>query len=131
MNEAVKTILILDDEPSIRDSFAAYFEDRLWQPIQVESAEHALEILEKTPISGVIVDIRLRGMDGNAFIRKAYTKHPNTAFVVCTGSPEYDVPMDLLKLPRVSNQVFRKPVFDMSKLERNLIRLIKIINEKR
>lgn len=131
MNDLTKTVLIVDDEVFIRQSFADYFEDHLWRPLAAESGEQALDILEKESPHGAIVDIRLGGMDGNAFIREAIRKKPKTAFVICTGSPEYDVPVDLLELPCVSSQVFRKPVTDMKKLEKEMLRLIGNIEKKR
>lgn len=125
----MKTILILDDEPFVRKSFADYFEDHLWRPLQANSAKQALELLEKESPYGAVVDIRLKGMDGNAFIRKVHREKPKMAFVICTGSPEYDIPADLLKLPCVSNHVFRKPVTDMAELEKDLLRIMEIMNK--
>ncbi len=124
MTESMKTILIVDDETFIRQSFADYFEDHLWRPLQAESGERALEILEKESPGGAIVDIRMGGMDGNAFIREAHEKNPTMVFVICTGSPEYDVPVDLRKRARVSSHLFRKPVADMGELEKEIRRLI-------
>ncbi len=131
MNEPIKTVLIVDDETFIRQSFSDYFEDHLWQTLQAESGEQAMEILEKESPEGAVVDIRLGGMDGDDFIRKAYKKKPKMAFVICTGSPEYDVPADLLKLPCVSNHLFRKPVTDMTELEMELLLLIAGINKEK
>jgi DNA-binding NtrC family response regulator len=124
MAETNRTILIVDDEASVRQSFYDYFEDRLWRPLQAESGERALEILEQESPCCVIVDIRMGGMDGNTFIREAVLKKPETAFVICTGSPEYDIPADLLKLPGVSNHIFKKPVTQMKKLEDAFLRPI-------
>jgi len=126
----VKTILILDDEQAVRNSFADYFEDNLWQPLEVESAEEALDMLETESIDAAIVDVRLPGMDGNDFIRNAYRSCPKTVFVICSGSPEYLVPPDLLKLPRVSNHLFKKPVTRMADLEKEVLRTIEDINRK-
>ena len=92
-------------------------------PCRRESGEKALEIMEKESPDGAIVDIRMRGMDGNAFIRKAVLKRPETAFVICTGSPEYDIPADLLRLTGVSGHIFKKPVTDPAGLEEELLRL--------
>ena len=131
MNESIKTVLIVDDEAFIRQSFFDYFEDRLWRPLQAESGEKALEIMEKESPHGAIVDIRMRGMDGNAFIRKALLKRPETAFIICTGSPEYDIPADLLNLTGVSGHIFKKPVTDLAGLEEELLRLITEIVAKR
>ena len=129
MNESKKTVLLVDDEIFIRQSFADYFEDQLWQVLQAESGEQALEILEKESPDGAIVDIRMQGMDGDDFIRAAYIKKPNMAFVVCTGSPEYDVPADLLKQSGVSNHLFKKPVTDMAAIEKELFQLITTLNQ--
>ncbi len=131
MSESAKTVLIVDDEAFIRQSLADYFEDNLWKTLQAESGEQALELLERGSPAGAIVDIRLPGMDGNCFIREAAKKKTYMAFLVCTGSPEYDVPVDLQKLPCVSNRLFRKPVTDMTELEKELICLIESLNEKK
>lgn len=124
MNEQMKTILIIDDEEIVRESFAYHFEDRLWRCIMAESGEEALDILEEASPHCAIVDIRMGGMDGNAFIREAHLKRPQMVCVICTGSPEYVIPDDVRKLPTVSNLVFNKPVTKMAELEGELLRLM-------
>ena len=130
MDEPVRKVLFVDDEINIRQSFADYFEDNLWETLQAENGEQALEILKTESPHGAVVDIRMGGMDGNTFIRNAYDKNPNLNFIICTGSPEYDVPQDLKDLPRISNTLFRKPVADMAELEQTLSRLIKANQKK-
>lgn len=120
----MKTILILDDEQVVRHSFVDYFEDNLWRVFQAESAEDALVLLETMPSNAAIVDMRLPGMDGNAFIRQAHHRYPEMVFVICTGSPEYRVPDDLLLLSRVSSRLYRKPVKDIGEIEREVIKLM-------
>ncbi len=126
----MKTILILDDEQIVRDSFSDYFEDRLWRPIQAKSAEQALELLESESPAAVVVDVRLSGIDGDAFIRAARVKKPEMAFVICTGSPTYNVPDDFLELTQVSNCLFRKPVIVMADMEEDILRVIERIKER-
>ncbi len=98
----MKSILILDDEQAVRQSFVDYFEDKLWLPVQAESGELALELLKEQSVAAAIVDMRLPGMDGNSFIREACRRGHSMAFVICTGSPEYHVPDDMLARPCVS-----------------------------
>ena len=43
----MNTILILDDEQAVRQSLVDYFEDILWNTVQAESAEEALELLKQ------------------------------------------------------------------------------------
>jgi len=128
LNTNIKTVLIVDDEKYIRQSFVDFFEDRLWRPLAAKSGEQALEILDNVAPHGAIVDIRLAGMDGDTFIREAYRKRPETAFVICTGSPEYDVPADLLELSCVSEQIFRKSVTDLYSLEQHILELINTLH---
>ena len=119
-----RTILIIDDEECIRRSFFDWFEDREWTSFESESAERSLEILETESPDCTIVDIRMGGMNGNDFIREAIRKRPNMVFVICTGSPEYSIPDDLLALPCVSEKVFRKPVTSFVELEETMLSLI-------
>ncbi len=129
MNKQLKNVLILDDDEAVRESLADFFEDRGWQVMSAETAEIAIDMLRQGSPNGAVVDIRLPGMDGNEFIREVYRRNTSMACVLCTGSPEYDLPADLLKLSCVSNHVFRKPVTDMAELEKELLRFMAIINE--
>ncbi|MFH2057377.1 MAG: response regulator [Pseudomonadota bacterium] len=118
------TILILDDETAVRESFSDYFEDRLWKIIQAESAEKALKLLEKNVVDAAIVDVRLPGIDGNEFIKKARLLKQKIAFVVCSGSPEYTIPLDLLDLSCVSNRLFKKPVNNFAQMEEDVLKVM-------
>ena len=120
----MKTILILDDDPSVRESFSGFFEDRLWHTVSTASAEEALELLKKEQPLAAIVDDCLPGMDGASFIRTAMKQKLLKAFVICTGSPGYDVPHDLLKLPGVSSYLHSKPVFDLDALEKEILHVL-------
>jgi DNA-binding NtrC family response regulator len=124
LSKALKTVLIVDDEAFVRQSFVDFFEDRLWRSLQVESAELALKLLDEESPQGAVVDIRLKGMDGETFIRKAFQKQPQMTFLICTGSPEYRLPDDLSKLPNICSRLFRKPVSNMAEIESNLLGLI-------
>ncbi len=115
-----KTILIVDDEEYIRQSFSDFFEDREWQVLTADNGEAALELLKTETCAIAIVDIRMGGMDGESFIRKASKKNPGMMFVVCTGSPEYGISEDLILLPCVIDKVFGKPVIDMNELEKTI-----------
>lgn len=125
MSDTDRKVLMVDDEPFIRQSFVDYFEDNMWQTLEAESGEQALEILKNETVPCAIVDIRMRGMDGNAFIRAANAIAPRMSFVICTGSPEYLIPEDILSMPNVSKQLFRKPVADLAELEAELLRIAK------
>lgn len=123
MGNSNKTILILDDEPFVRDSFVDYFEDCLWTVFYSGQEDEALEIIKNNKVDCAIVDIRMAGIGGDQFIREANKVRANIGFVVCTGSPEYEIPDDLASLPNVSKIIFSKPVTDLDKLEKELLKV--------
>ncbi|MCK5861194.1 MAG: response regulator [Candidatus Hydrogenedentes bacterium] len=126
MTEKIQSILILDDEVTIRDSFADYFEDHGWHVLRAASGEEALEVLAVEVTDCVLVDIRLPGMSGDSFIREVHEKYsvPPISLVV-TGSSEYCLPRDVAALPRVIEKVFSKPVMNLEELETMLHQKIK------
>lgn len=84
----------------------------------------ALELLQAQPCCAAIVDIRLGGMDGESFIREAIARYSQTVFVICTGSPEYELSPDVLAEDCVSSEVFSKPVSDIRVIEQVIGRLL-------
>ncbi|OUR63596.1 hypothetical protein A9Q79_09640 [Methylophaga sp. 42_25_T18] len=122
----MKTLLVLDDEYAVRQSFVDYFEDQLWHVVQAETAEQALTMLETVQPAAALVDIRLPGIDGNTFIRKMIGQKVNMAFIICSGSPSYRVPDDLQQHKNVSDTFFRKPVANFDALEQDVLQAIEM-----
>ena len=116
----MNTLLILDDERILREAFAAYLEDRSWHTILAASGEEALQILKTETPAAVLVDVRLADMSGSEFIRQARRLQPDLAFVIYTGSYEYEIPPDIREFPQVCNRVFRKPISDVNDLEQEI-----------
>ncbi len=58
------TILIIDDEPSIRDTLSGILTDEGFHALTAASAEEGLVLLEKEDIQLVLLDIWMPGMDG-------------------------------------------------------------------
>jgi len=123
MKETKHDILILDDYDGVRVSMVDYFEDRGWSPLAASNAEEALELMKTHQPAAALVDIRLGTMTGDVFIRKAHGQSPYTVFVICTGSPDFELPPDLIALPQVFNNIFVKPI-KLSVLEEEIQKLI-------
>lgn len=130
MSRASPTILILDDDDAVRESLQCYFEDLGWNVCGAQTAEKALEVVKHDPPGGVVVDIRLPGMNGDSFIIELEKIHPHVACVICTGSPEYQPPESTLSRPQVCNQIFAKPVTDLRKLAETMEQHISNCREK-
>ena len=57
-------VLIVDDEPGIRDSLQGVLEDEGYKVSAAETAEAGLDLLDRRPFDVVLLDIWLPGMDG-------------------------------------------------------------------
>jgi CheY-like chemotaxis protein len=130
MTALVPTVLILDDDDAVRESLLYYFEDLGWDVHGAGTAEEALVVAQQTNPAGVVVDIRLPGMDGCSFILELEKTHPHVACVICTGSPEYQPPDYVLTRPQVFDKIFSKPVSDLGELAESMRQHIMNCNEK-
>ena len=120
MTARPRHFLILDDEESIRQSIAAYMEDEGYIVYQANSGEQALDIIRSHRIDEAVVDIRLPGMDGNAFMIEARKILPDIKFVVHTGSADYTPPDAVKSLGITAKKVMIKPAGDLKILKNAL-----------
>ena len=85
-----KRVLLVDDDPMIRDSMRLFFEaEEGCQYTSVESAERALEELAGATYDLIISDYKLPGMDGLEFLGSVRESHPTAAkiFITAYGGP--------------------------------------------
>ncbi len=71
MTETMKhSVLIVDDEPGIRESLTDVLEDEGYRVESAESGEACLETLQTSKFDAVLLDIWLPGMDGIQVLEK-------------------------------------------------------------
>ncbi len=116
MNPAKPHVLVVDDEKVVRDNLKAYLEDEGFTVIAAENGEEALELVDREQFDVAIVDMRLPGIDGNAFILRAHQLCPSLNFLIHTGSSSYSIPQNLFRIGISETAVFRKPVLDMNRM---------------
>jgi two-component system nitrogen regulation response regulator NtrX len=78
-------ILIVDDEPGIRQSLKGVFEDEGFTTEAVASGEECLKKIETDSYDLVLLDIWLPGADGIETLRKLREKSPNTHVIMISG----------------------------------------------
>ena len=120
-----RIVLVVDDEGPIRSSLADFLEDDGFATLQAESAEKGLSLLESNPnLDAAVVDIRLPGEDGNAFILKAHAMRPHMKFIIYTGSTDYALPMAVKEVGVETAHVFHKPLQDITTLTTAIRRVL-------
>ena len=110
-------VLVLDDEPNIRESLAEYLMDCGFATFTAESAEDALALSELGDVEVAVVDIRLGGMDGLEFIKRLHRLHPEVRCLIHTGSTDFQLDRELRAIGLTEREVLFKPVLDMGIFE--------------
>jgi two-component system nitrogen regulation response regulator NtrX len=78
-------ILIVDDEPGIRQSLKGVFEDEGFPTETVSSGEECLKKIEQDAYDLVLLDIWLPGIDGLETLRRLREKSPRTHVIMISG----------------------------------------------
>jgi DNA-binding NtrC family response regulator len=78
-------LLIVDDEPDIRNSLKRRFILNGYGVDTADGGESALAMLEQSPYQIVISDIKMPGMDGIELLRRIRSEYPMTRVIMMTG----------------------------------------------
>jgi DNA-binding response OmpR family regulator len=68
-NEPVSTVLVVDDEPSVRDVVVRYLRREGYHTLEAGDGDAARDLLEHETPSLVVLDLMLPGMDGLSLCR--------------------------------------------------------------
>src|ERR1043166_110048 len=91
------SILIVDDEPSVRDSLRRWFQDDGFDVGTAEGANDALTRLADRRWDLALVDIRMRGTDGIELQRRMSEIDPDLIAIMMTGYASVDPAVAALK----------------------------------
>ena len=81
---AVMNILIVDDEPTIREACAEVAQQTGMKATAVATAEEAMEVLENTAIDILLTDLMLPQTSGLELLRRVHDTHPTVPVIVLT-----------------------------------------------
>ena len=116
-------ILIVDDEPLVRETMKKVLVDKGYDVLAAEDAHAALQLVRNTPVNAALLDIRLPGMNGVELFEKIKLLRPDVQVIMMTA---YEV-------EELVNRAFKRGVFaclhkpfDMTKLHQ----LLEQIREK-
>ncbi len=85
LREAVSmNILIVDDEPSIRETCAEVARQAGMKAFAVASAEEALEVLENSAVDIVLTDLMLQRTSGLDLLKRVHDTNPTLPVIVLT-----------------------------------------------
>ena len=88
-NERRPRVLYADDEPDVREVFAAVFEDD-FDVTCVATGQEALDALASREFDVLVSDMRMRPMKGSELLAKAYEAHRDAQRILLTGFSDHD-----------------------------------------
>lgn len=80
------TILIVDDEPDVREVLEEYFTAQGYNALTVESASAARKLASQHPIDLALIDIHMPGEDGLSLARHLREQYRSMAIVMLTSA---------------------------------------------
>lgn len=92
------TILIVDDEPHITDSFSALLGDEGYKTLSAATVDNALSVCRNNPINLVLLDLNLPGKSGVEFLRLLNEEPFQPSVLVISGQSDIPTALETLKL---------------------------------
>ena len=92
------SIMIVDDEMIVRESFLHWFKKYGHAVDAASSGFEALEKLEKSPFDLLFVDIKMPGMDGIQLLERVKAEYPQTIVVIITAYGSIQTAVEAMKL---------------------------------
>jgi putative two-component system response regulator len=112
-------ILVVDDEPAVREAIEAHLTHRGYEVLTASAGEEALGILARQKISCMLADARLFGTASGELLSRSLERDANLAILVSSSAGDVDEAVHYLQYGAMG--YLRKPI-DLTQLEAVLLR---------
>ncbi|MDD3637378.1 MAG: sigma-54 dependent transcriptional regulator [Bacteroidales bacterium] len=123
------SILIVDDEASVRDSLYNWFLEDGFEVSCAEDASKALKILDHEHFDIILADIKMPGMDGLELLRRIKQIKPDAIIIIITAFATVDTAVQALKDGAFDYVTKPFDPDDLSHLIRNALRQVSLKEE--
>ena len=123
------SILIVDDEESVRDSLYNWFLEDGFRVETAENAKKALTMLESDQFDIILADIKMPGMDGLEMLRRIKFIKPVAIVIVMTAFATVDTAVKALKDGAYDYVTKPFDPDDLTHLIRNATKQISLVDE--
>ncbi len=106
LDQEGKTLLIVDDEPIIRDLCARALKG--FKILQANDGQEAIELLRKQTIDVVLTDVMMPRLNGLDLLRQVKEETPDQIVILMTGYTEKEVILQALKAG--ADEFISKPI---------------------
>lgn len=103
-----EVVLIVDDDPLIREPIRIFFEESGLAVIEAVSGKACLDIIAANHVALVLLDIGLPDMTGQEILSQVREKYPLVAVIMLTGNADLQTAMDCIR--KGADDFLAKPV---------------------
>jgi len=130
--DAPRTILVVDDEPSVRYALQRTLTDSGYEVLTAVDGEEAIKVLESNPVQLLICDYNMPGMSGIDLLKIVGVRYPRIMRVMLTGDPDPAIAVRSINEGEVYRFI-RKPwnKSDLRTIVHFAFRVVKLEEEKR
>ena len=123
------SMLIVDDEPLIRESLFEIFKIEGFRVQMASTAEEALILMEKNPVHIVITDLKLPNMSGLELLQQVKKDYEQAEVSVITGYGSIETAVEAMKIGAF--EYITKPINDseIKLIIANIVQKIRLIEE--
>jgi DNA-binding NtrC family response regulator len=97
MPPEMKRVLVVDDEASMRHMLRLVLEREGYQVCEADGGEAGLRVLKDETPDVVLCDVRMPGMDGHGFLRKAMARDATTTVIMMSAYGAIDTALECMK----------------------------------
>jgi len=94
----MRKILVVDDEQDICDFVKNFFQERGYEVLTAVDGESALDITKREKPELVLLDIKMKGMDGIAVLKHIREANKNQKVIMVTALEDQDKMSEACKL---------------------------------
>jgi len=93
----MRTILVVDDERSVRDSLKLILEYEKYSVVFAENGSQCLQTLEQDGVDAVLLDIKMPGMDGMEVLQEIRKRYPELPVIMISGHGTIETAVEATK----------------------------------
>jgi two-component system C4-dicarboxylate transport response regulator DctD len=90
-------VLLVEDDATLRKVFAIELQRMGFRVQAMPSAQGVLELVRKTPMDAVLLDLNLPGMPGQQLLEQLMAQDPDLPVVVCTAHGSVGVAVEAMR----------------------------------
>ncbi|MGH7931512.1 MAG: response regulator, partial [Candidatus Binatia bacterium] len=125
------SLLVVDDDPMVRDQLARLYGYSGYSVSCVLSAEEAVTRLAEGDIDLVISDVKLPGTDGIELTSYIHNHFPDVPVIIITGIPDIQTAVDVLKMGAVEFLIKPFDLIGVQELTRTALEKTRVFREIR